>query len=61
MSHALHIIDAFTNRPFTGNPAAVCALAAPADDARMKFNALGILHLLLPKLEPMKLEDNHPL
>jgi PhzF family phenazine biosynthesis protein len=29
-------VDAFTNRPFTGNPAAVCLLATPADDAWMQ-------------------------
>ena len=36
MSHALHIIDAFTDKPFAGNPAAVCVLDGPADDAWMK-------------------------
>ena len=29
-------VDAFTDRPFTGNPAAVCLLAAPADPAWMQ-------------------------
>jgi PhzF family phenazine biosynthesis protein len=29
-------VDAFTNRPFTGNPAAVCLLAEPADDVWMQ-------------------------
>ena len=29
-------IDAFTDRPFTGNPAAVCLLDAPADPAWMQ-------------------------
>ena len=29
-------IDAFTNRPFSGNPAAVCLLDAPADPAWMQ-------------------------
>jgi PhzF family phenazine biosynthesis protein len=42
MSHTLHIIDAFTNRPFAGNPAAVCVLAAPADEAWMKLVAREI-------------------
>ena len=28
--------DAFTDRPFAGNPAAVCLLAAPADDTWMQ-------------------------
>ncbi len=29
-------VDAFTNRPFAGNPAAVCVLEAPADPAWMQ-------------------------
>ena len=29
-------VDAFTNRPFAGNPAAVCVLASPADPAWMQ-------------------------
>ncbi len=29
-------IDAFTDRPFSGNPAAVCLLDAPADPAWMQ-------------------------
>lgn len=28
---ALHIVDAFTDRPFAGNPAAVCLLDGPAE------------------------------
>lgn len=33
MSILLHQIDAFTDRPFAGNPAAVCLLAEPRNDA----------------------------
>src|SRR5262252_4947549 len=29
-------VDAFTNRPFAGNPAGVCVLAEPAPDAWMR-------------------------
>jgi PhzF family phenazine biosynthesis protein len=29
-------VDAFTNRPFSGNPAAVCILASPAEEAWMR-------------------------
>jgi len=36
MSHTLLQIDAFTSRPFGGNPAAVCLLDAPADPAWMQ-------------------------
>ena len=36
MSATLHVIDAFANRPFTGNPAAVCALPAPRSEAWMR-------------------------
>lgn len=32
----LHVIDAFTDRPFGGNPAAVCLLDCPADETWMK-------------------------
>lgn len=35
----LHIVDAFADRPFRGNPAAVCLLAAPADTAWMQVVA----------------------
>lgn len=28
-------VDAFTDRPFRGNPAAVCLLDSPADDGWM--------------------------
>jgi len=33
-------VDAFTNRPFGGNPAAVCVLPGPREDAWMKNVAL---------------------
>jgi PhzF family phenazine biosynthesis protein len=33
---ALFGVDAFTDRPFAGNPAVVCLLAEPADDAWMR-------------------------
>lgn len=36
MSQPLYIVDAFTDRPFAGNPAAVCPLDAAADDAWMQ-------------------------
>jgi predicted PhzF superfamily epimerase YddE/YHI9 len=36
MPTILHVVDAFTDRPFTGNPAAVCVLDRPADEAWMK-------------------------
>jgi PhzF family phenazine biosynthesis protein len=29
-------VDAFTHKPFAGNPAAVCVLAEPADDRWMQ-------------------------
>ena len=32
----LYVIDAFTDRPFAGNPAAVCLLPAPVDDGWMQ-------------------------
>ena len=36
----IHVVDAFTDRPFAGNPAAVCVLAAPADPAWMQRVAM---------------------
>jgi predicted PhzF superfamily epimerase YddE/YHI9 len=36
---ALHVIDAFTDRPFGGNPAAVCLLDRPADESRTRLVA----------------------
>jgi PhzF family phenazine biosynthesis protein len=35
MINNLYLVDAFTSRPFAGNPAAVCLLPAPADPAWM--------------------------
>lgn len=35
----LHVVDAFTDRPFRGNPAAVCLLDHPADETWMKLVA----------------------
>ncbi|HLM98493.1 MAG TPA: PhzF family phenazine biosynthesis protein [Bryobacteraceae bacterium] len=40
MSLSIIQVDAFTNRPFAGNPAAVCVLPAPRDDAWMQKVAL---------------------
>lgn len=36
MKSILHVVDAFTNQPFAGNPAAVCVLESDADEAWMK-------------------------
>ena len=36
MGVPLFVVDAFASRPFTGNPAAVCLLDEPADDAWMQ-------------------------
>lgn len=39
MNPTLTTVDAFTDRPFAGNPAAVCVLGAPAPDAWMQLVA----------------------
>lgn len=39
MNTTLHVVDAFTNQPFAGNPAAVCVLDLPRDEAWMKLVA----------------------
>jgi len=36
MPTVLHVVDAFTDTPFRGNPAAVCLLDSPADERWMK-------------------------
>lgn len=36
MSQPIFVVDAFTERPFAGNPAAVCLLPAPASEAWMR-------------------------
>jgi len=40
MSQPIYIVDAFTDEPFRGNPAAVCPLEEPADEAWMKRVAM---------------------
>ena len=51
MSQPLFIVDAFTTRPFSGNPAAVCLLDQPADErwmqdvaAEMNLSETAFLH-----------------
>ncbi len=36
MAQPIVVVDAFTAKPFAGNPAAVCILAAPAEDSWMQ-------------------------
>jgi PhzF family phenazine biosynthesis protein len=47
----IHVVDAFTDRPFAGNPAAVCVLDGPADAgwmqqvaAEMNLSETAFLH-----------------
>ncbi|MDB4990206.1 MAG: yddE, partial [Myxococcaceae bacterium] len=40
----LHLVDAFADRPFTGNPAAVCLLDAPRSDEWMQQLAYELGH-----------------
>lgn len=55
MSIRIWQVDAFTDRPFTGNPAAVCLLPAPRDAAWMQAVAaemnLSETAFLLPRME----------
>ena len=37
--HTLHVVDAFTAKPFAGNPAAVCVLPSPRDETWMQLVA----------------------
>jgi len=36
MSQTIIQVDAFTTKPFSGNPAAVCVLPEPADETWMQ-------------------------
>jgi PhzF family phenazine biosynthesis protein len=40
MSQKIYQVDAFTNRPFAGNPAGVCILPAPASESWMRQVAM---------------------
>jgi PhzF family phenazine biosynthesis protein len=40
MTQPIHQVDAFTDRPFSGNPAAVCVLDRPAEERWMQSVAL---------------------
>ncbi|MBV2091357.1 MAG: PhzF family phenazine biosynthesis protein [Candidatus Thiodiazotropha sp. (ex Ctena orbiculata)] len=42
MSNSIYIVDAFTHKPFKGNPAAVCLLEQPVDTAWMQSIASEI-------------------
>ena len=42
MAVPLLVVDAFTDRPFSGNPAAVCLLEAPADEGWMQAVAAEV-------------------
>lgn len=51
MGIAIHQVDAFTDKPFAGNPAAVCVLSAPRDEgwmqgvaAEMNLSETAFLH-----------------
>lgn len=39
MTVQLHVVDAFTNRPFSGNPAAVCVFNEHCSDTWMQLVA----------------------
>jgi PhzF family phenazine biosynthesis protein len=59
MSMPLWIVDAFTDKPFAGNPAAVCLLDAPREDAWMSSLAAEMnfseTAFLLPEQDSFRL------
>ncbi len=59
MGQAIVQVDAFTDRPFAGNPAGVCILAAPVEDAWMQRVAremnLSETAFLLPDADDFRL------
>ena len=42
MSHTLYVVDAFSDRPFGGNPAAVCLTEGPREVSWMQHVAQEI-------------------
>lgn len=63
MPHHLHIVDAFTDKPFHGNPAAVCVLDRPADETWMKLVAremnLSETAFITPHSGPQRANDSN--
>jgi PhzF family phenazine biosynthesis protein len=56
VSHSLHIVDAFADTPFRGNPAAVCVMNEPGEESWMQSVAsemnLSETAFLVPAGEP---------
>ena len=44
MAPPIYVVDAFTDRPFAGNPAGVCLLEGPADESWMQRVAAEMRH-----------------
>lgn len=44
MSQPIYVVDAFTAKPFAGNPAGVCPLAAPISEESMQSIAMEMNH-----------------
>jgi predicted PhzF superfamily epimerase YddE/YHI9 len=44
VSHPIFVVDAFTSRPFAGNPAAICPMPAPAQEDWMQSVAAEMKH-----------------
>jgi PhzF family phenazine biosynthesis protein len=44
MTQPIFVVDAFAERPFTGNPAGVCVLAAPRPESWMQQVAMEMKH-----------------
>lgn len=53
MPTTLHVIDAFTDKPFGGNPAAICILDEPADEKWMQLVAREMNHAETAFLHPI--------
>ena len=49
MGLAIYQVDAFTDRPFGGNPAMVCLLPGPASNGWMQWAAAELNQALLPR------------
>ncbi|CAN5203704.1 PhzF family phenazine biosynthesis protein [soil metagenome] len=60
MSVPLYVVDAFTNRPFSGNPAGVCLLAAAAPESWMQEVAAEV-NLAETAFVVARADDDHDL
>lgn len=55
------VVDAFADRPFTGNPAGVCLLTEPADEKWMQALAAELRHSETAFVRPLATDGEYEL